>query len=155
MGNNFDMKVLPTTMEDVRVEDSTKNTVNNHKFIDLHFEPKKFLDDLNQTFNSFATRKTIAAGFFNLALVTTNFAQMKQLITKNSWVPLNIVCMTFVGLSLLIQFVVATLLVFLAKSGEFIDEDKRNQLIRSNNVTTFLVLIVTILNIFINVFIMI
>ena len=63
--------------------------------------------------------------------------------------------MTFVGLSLLLQFVVAILLVFLAKSKEFIDEDKRNKLIRSNTVTTFLVLIVTILNIFISVFIMI
>jgi hypothetical protein len=149
-GNHIDMKVIPTTMDDVKIEEPNRT-----RGLNLHFEPKIFLDELNKHFNSFATRKTIAAGFFNLALVTTNFAQMKQLITKNAWVPLNIICMTFVGLSLLLQFVVATLLVFLAKSGEFIDEDKRNQLIRSNNVTTFLVLIITILNIFINVFIMI
>jgi hypothetical protein len=85
--------------------------------------------------------------------VATNFAQMKQMITKNSWIPLNIVILTFVCLSLLIQFIVATVLVFLAKEGEFIDEDKRNQLIRSNNGVTILVLIVSIINIFINIFI--
>lgn len=151
-GNNIEMKVVPTTMEDIHIEDSSKRTA--HVF-HLPFEPKKFLDELNKNFNSFATRKTIATGFFNLALVTSNFAQMKQLITKNNWVPINIICMTFVGVSLLLQFVVAIFLIFLAKSGEFIDEDKRNQLIRSNNFTTFLVLVITILNIFINVFIMI
>ena len=81
---------------------------------------------------------------------------MKQLIVtgqSNQWNALNIVLLTFVCLSLLLQFVIATVLVFLAKSGEFIDDDKRNQLIRSNNGATILVLCVSIINIFINVFV--
>jgi hypothetical protein len=107
-------------------------------------------------FNSFATKKTIATGFFNIALVTTNFAQLKQVITlaKNPpWSAQFIVLMAFICLSLFLQFVVAIMLVFLAKQGEFIDEEKRNALIRSNNTTTILVLIITVINIFISVFI--
>ena len=40
------------------------------------------LNKLNKVFDSYATKKTIATGFFNLALVATNFAQMKYLISK-------------------------------------------------------------------------
>ncbi len=131
------------------------------------------LKSIADTFNSYATKKTIATGFFNIALVnkqfeitffwffdilnfflkvTTNFQQMKFLITRNIWVPLNIVVMSFIGTSLLCQFVVALTLVIVAKESEFIDEDKRNSLIRKNNFLTLLVLFITILNIFINVF---
>ena len=81
---------------------------------------------------------------------------MKQLIvtgqSSHVWNALNIVLLTFVCLSLFLQFVIAIVLVFLAKSGEFIDDDKGNQLIRSNNGATILVLCVSIINIFINVF---
>jgi hypothetical protein len=41
----------------------------------------------------------------------------------------------------------------LAKKDEFIDEEKRNQLIRHNNGVTLLVLVIAVINIFINVFI--
>ena len=80
---------------------------------------------------------------------------MKQLIVlgNTSWTAINIVILSFVCLSLFLQLVVGIVLVFLAKQGEFIDEDKRNQLIRSNNGVTLLVLFVSIINIFINVFI--
>lgn len=77
---------------------------------------------------------------------------MKQLIGQ-PFTSINIVILTFVCLSLVLQFLVAVVLVFLAKSGEFIDEEKRNQLIRNNNGVTILVLIISIINIFINVFI--
>lgn len=174
---DFDMKILPTTSEqDIRVEsgfnknntykvnkassrteeepneDATKKTVTNTRFFNIG-KPEIDLSGLTNIFNSYATKKTYATGFFNLALVATNFAQMKQLITLAKWVPLNIVLLTFVCVSLLFQFVVAILLIFLAKSDEFIDENKRNQLIRSNTGTTILVLIISVINIFINVFI--
>ena len=92
-------------------------------------------------------------GFFNLALVTSNAAQMKYLISKAQWNGLNITMLTFVCISLLLQFVLGVLLVFLAKQGEFVDEDKRNSLIRSNNFATLLSLAITIVNIFINIFV--
>ena len=78
---------------------------------------------------------------------------MKQLITLADWNPMNIVIMTFIGISLLAQFVVGTALVFMAKKGEFIDEQQRIHLIRQNNFVTLLVLFTSVINIFINIFI--
>lgn len=140
--------------EDTRVVHAHQNKFINIEAITPHID----LKGLTDIFNSYATRKTLATGFFNLALVATNFAQMKSLIAPTqgrttTWTPLNIVLMTFIGLSLLLQFIVGILLVFLAKQGEFIDEEKRNRLIRKNNGATLLVVAISIINIFINVFI--
>lgn len=142
--------------EDFKIEKTQPTRLLNLNIKDIkNFKPLDLLDlkGLTDIFNSYATKKTYATGFFNIALVATNFAQMKQLITKDTWNAINIVIMTFIGLSLILQFLVAILLVFLAKQGEFIDENKRNQLIRSNNGATILVLIISVINIFINVFI--
>lgn len=150
--NNINNNVLD---EDTRVVRAPPPT----KFINFEAITDTIdIKSLTNIFNSYATRKTLATGFFNLALVATNFAQMKQLIAPpqgrtTTWTPLNIVLMTFIGLSLLLQFVVGILLVFLAKQGEFIDEEKRNRLIRNNNGATLLVVAISIINIFINVFI--
>jgi hypothetical protein len=142
--------------EDFKIEKAHPTRLLNLNLKDIkNFKPLDLLDlkGLTDIFNSYATKKTYATGFFNIALVATNFAQMKQLIIKDTWNAINIIIMTFIGLSLLLQFFVAILLVFLAKQGEFIDENKRNQLIRSNNGATILVLIISVINIFINVFI--
>jgi len=142
--------------EDFKIEKTQPTRLLNLNLKDIkNFKPLDLLDlkGLTDIFNSYATKKTYATGFFNIAMVATNFAQMKQLITKDTWNAINIVIMTFIGLSLILQFLVAILLVFLAKQGEFIDENKRNQLIRSNNFATILVLIISVINIFINVFI--
>jgi hypothetical protein len=117
----------------------------NHKPIDV--------DKLSKAFNSYASKKTYATGFFNLALVTTNFSQIKFLITINNWIPLNIVLVSFVGVSIILQFSLAILLIFLVKQGEFVDDEKRDQLIRNNNWATIIILTISIINIFINVFI--
>jgi hypothetical protein len=78
---------------------------------------------------------------------------MKQIvILSRSLSNLEIVLLTCITLSLVLQLAVAVALVFLAKSGEFIDETKRNQLIRNNNWVTIFVLIISIINIFINIF---
>lgn len=113
---------------------------------------------LTTIFNSYSTNKTIAQGFFNISLLTSNFAQMKQLIYPPrsfgaTWPPLAITCMVFIGCSLLLQFVLAVMLVFMAKNGEFLDDNKRNMLIHSNNISMVIVIFITILNICINVFI--
>lgn len=123
--------------------------------------------DLNERFNSYASVKTYANGFFNLALVTTNAVQLKQLIepmptatitqaSPSSQVndrPLNVMLITFVCMSLLLQLVVAVLLVFLARRDEFVDEAKRMAIVRGNNWATLLISTVSIINIFINIFI--
>lgn len=111
--------------------------------------------DLNKQFDSYASVKTYATGFFNLALLTTNAVQLKQLLSTTSLSSngLNILLVTCVCLSLLLQVAVALLLIFLAKQSEFVDEEKRKTLVRGNNWATLLISTVSILNVFINIFI--
>ena len=153
----IDGKSLPNTSSngDATDPDSKKKRLHLAKNINIPLPGINLdidLNKLNKVFDSYATKKTIATGFFNLALVATNFAQMKYLIAKAIWTGLNITLLTFVCLSLFLQFALGTLLVFLAKQGEFIDEEKRDQLIRSNNWATLIALAISIINIFINVF---
>ena len=113
------------------------------------------LKSLNSTFNSFSNKKAYATGLLDLALITTNFAQLKQLIqSKKSaqWEVLDIIVIICVCFSLLLQFLCGAVLVFSAKQFEFTDENKRDASVKLNNMLTLLILVITILNIFINVF---
>lgn len=81
MPNNSNVKIEPTTTLNLdpinlRVNSATlsndldtqKRDANNNRFIDFNevgMDLKKFSD----IFNSYATKKTFATGFFNLALV--------------------------------------------------------------------------------------
>ena len=77
---------------------------------------------------------------------------MKQLtITRNSWTSLNISILVFVCLSLFMQILVALWLVFRSKHNDLLDEDKRDGLIRSNNITTLAVFFIAIFNLYINI----
>lgn len=110
---------------------------------------------LSNVFDSYATKKTFATGFFNLALIATNFKDLKELLMiqhANGWSNLQMTLLTLVCLSLVLQFIVGVVLVFLAKNGEFIDREKREILIRKNNLATLLVLAISIINVFINIF---
>jgi ABC-type sugar transport system permease subunit len=145
-----DIAMVPTTEDPAH--SSTKKGVMKHNFMPFD-EVKK----IASIFNSFATKKTFSTSLFNIALIATNIAQIKQLAApsggrKPNWSAINIVCLVFVCLSLFLQFIVAFVLAFLAKQGEFIDDDARNRLIRSNNFATILVLIISVINIFISVF---
>jgi hypothetical protein len=116
------------------------------------------MKNLTNIFNSYSTNKSIANGFFNISLLSSNFAQMKAILSPpgnktQTWPPLAITSIVFVCVSLLLQFLLAFMLVFLAKNGEFLDDNRRNTLIRNNNLATIVVFFITILNICINVFI--
>jgi hypothetical protein len=110
---------------------------------------------LNTSFNTYATRKTYATGLFDLALLAANFSQLKQLIlsTSTTWTTFDVVLVCFITASLLLQFTIGILLVYIARQNEFIDEIKRVVLVRLNNATTVIILAVTIINIFLSVFV--
>lgn len=91
------------------LDDVIKNTsdAEKQKFLNLQ---RTDLDGLVNMFDSYATKKTYAAGFFNLALIATNFTQLKQLIElvtvgADSLSVINIVVLMFVSMSLLLQVV--------------------------------------------------
>lgn len=113
------------------------------------------IDALINMFDSYATKKTYATGFFNLAMIANNFVQLKDIIDLSQTQRLdflNIIILFFVLLSLVLQIVVGVVLIYLAKTNEFIDKDKRDQLIKRNNAVTFLVISISIINVFLNIF---
>ena len=80
---------------------------------------------------------------------------MKSLLVRNDWIAFNIIVMVSVCLSLILQFIIGVALVYMAKEGEFIDEYKRNELIKKNNFVTLLALIISFINIFLNMFLVV
>lgn len=126
--------------------------VERQRFIDF---TKIDLDGLSSLFDSYATKKTYATGFFNLALIATNFTQLKQLIVLSQTSELdlqNTIVLFFICISLLFQLIVGVVLVFIARKSEFIDDVKRAQLMKSNNALTLLIVTISVINVFINVF---
>ena len=84
--------------------------------------------------------------------IANNFQQLKQItIVRKSWTPLNIIILVFVCLSLLLQFLVAFILIFISKHEDLNNETKRDSLIKNNNVTLLLVVLISIINIGISI----
>jgi hypothetical protein len=166
MNLNSDQDRSEKTIKKTDLNCMIVETSSNHDSSDLSVqraEEQKFIDlngidlkGLSNIFNSYATKKTYATGFFNLALIATNFTQLKQVITACSSMSdvsiTNMVILSFIVISLLLQVFLVVLLVFLAKNGEFYDEEKREQLIKNNNIVTLIVFAISIINVFINVF---
>ena len=135
-------------------EATSRVNVEQTKFINM---PSDSLDlkGLNKSFNTFSARKAYATGLLDLALITTNFAQIKQILTSkktHEWLLLDIFLVVIIGLSLILQFFCGFVLLFSTRTKEFIDEDERKKNLRKDNAFTFLILIITVLNLFINVF---
>jgi hypothetical protein len=113
------------------------------------------LNQINETISSFATNKTFATGLLDIALISTNFQQLKQVILSKKDVPfdtIELVVMFSICLSLILQLICGIFLVFSTRSTDFIDELEMENNVKNNNLITFLILLITILNIFVNVF---
>lgn len=112
------------------------------------------LEALNNSFNFYSNKKAYATGMLDLALITTNFTQLKQQIESKSLEckPLDTIIITCICLSLILQFTCAVLLVFTVKHLDFNNDKIRKRSESLNDITTILILIITIINIFINVF---
>ena len=113
------------------------------------------LNQINETISSFATNKTFATGLLDIALISTNFQQLKQVILSKKDQPfdtIELVVMFSICLSLILQLICGIFLVFSTRSNDFIDELEMENNIKNNNLITFLILLITILNIFVNVF---
>ncbi len=74
------------------------------------------------------------------------------MIDQNKWIASNILITIAISLSLIFQVIIAIILVYLAKQNEFLDERKRRGLLKCNSIVTILILIITSINVFINVF---
>lgn len=148
----MDLPIQHSTTTETDESDYQVQRVEQQRFIKVK---KMDIDALINLFDSYATKKTYATGFFNLAMIANNFVQLKEIIdlSQNQKLDiLNIIILFFVILSLVLQIVVGVVLIYLAKTNEFIDKEKRDQLIKKNNAVTFLVITISIINVFLNIF---
>lgn len=110
--------------------------------------------DLNSSFNTYATRKTITGGLFNLSLMTANFTQLKDIVTAKppDWNGVNIVLVVFICISLTLQVIVACLFLYIGRKSNVIND--KNEFIKqsANDWALLIVFVITVVNIFITVF---
>ncbi|XP_060691548.1 ninjurin-1 [Hemiscyllium ocellatum] len=102
-------------------------------------------------FNHYANKKSAAESMLDIALLMANASQLKAVVDQgphfNYYIPLIIL----ISLSLLFQLIVGILLIFIVKY-DLNDRNKQAKLDVLNNITTGLVFIIVIVNIFITAF---
>ena len=141
-----EMKNSNEENENMMQKNSTKNLKTESS--DFHVQPSHR--------HTFASRKSYATGLLDIALITSNFAHLKQIFKNKesiSWNILDVVLLCLIAVSLLMQLICGMWLVFLPIKKEFKDEMEKEKHKLRENVFTFLILVITIINIFINVFI--
>lgn len=140
---------------------TTKKTSFNLDPVAITFEAIQMdKQELTHKFNSYATVKIYAIGFFTLILMTTNVVQLKQLISPShqapitEWTPRTVLLLFFICTSILFLIVISILLVInVKKQDEFGMDDKRKRIVQINNLTTLFISIMAVFNVIINVLI--
>ncbi|CAF0832486.1 unnamed protein product [Didymodactylos carnosus] len=102
-------------------------------------------------YNLYATKKTIGHGMLEFALLTSNAMQLRTLIIQKHRNVLWTVSIILVCVSILLQIGLGFLLVLIGK-GDIRNPSKQTKLERLNNLSLFLILLISICNIVINVF---
>ncbi|XP_028574843.2 ninjurin-1 [Podarcis muralis] len=101
--------------------------------------------------NHYANKKSAAESMLDIALLMANASQLKAVVdqgpTFSTYVPLVVL----IGISLSLQIIVGVLLIFLVKY-DLNNPAKHGKLDFLNNLTTGLVFIIVVVNIFITAF---
>ena len=123
-----------------------KNFVNMEKFS---------INEIMDMWDMYATKKTATAGFFNIALMTSNLAQlnMKIKVQKLEYSLMDFVVVGAVLISLLLQVLAGIVMVFLGKNKLAENEKIKRMLVKNNDMVTLMVFAIFLINIFINIFI--
>jgi hypothetical protein len=119
--------------------------------IEENTNPPNTLDHGKTTVNQYATKKTLAVGNLEIALLTTNAVQLKTLLGHKTnkdalwWVSFVLVCA-----SLIIQLINACILVLLGKD-DISKEREQHRLVSLNNFSLILSIFVTVINVVLNI----
>lgn len=107
----------PRSRRESRLEESRRkeSRLEERKY---SFEEEPHADDVDMPdINVYQQRKTVAQGMMDIALFTANATQLKYSIRQRNESTLNMVCLVFISLSLVLQVCVSLNIVHL----EFID----------------------------------
>jgi len=108
--------------------------------------------DGDSRFNvNYATKKNIAQGMMDIALLTANASQLRYVMRSPYWDVYHKVNVTLISLSIALQIVVGVVLIFVGRFDfKRLEERKRTQ--NMNNIVVALIFTITVVNIFIATF---
>ncbi|XP_032997761.1 ninjurin-1, partial [Lacerta agilis] len=101
--------------------------------------------------NHYANKKSAAESMLDIALLMANASQLKAVVDQGPTFPTYVPLVVLIGLSLSLQIIVGVLLIFLVKY-DLNNPAKHGKLDFINNLTTGLVFIIVVVNIFITAF---
>uniref|UniRef100_A0A3B4TN58 Ninjurin 2 n=1 Tax=Seriola dumerili TaxID=41447 RepID=A0A3B4TN58_SERDU len=114
-----------------------------------HTNKKKNTSNLNM--NLYATKKTAAEGMLDIALFLANITHMKTVIEQGAGYRYYVAVLTLISFSLALQIVAGILIIIIARR-DVSEEVNQKRLDSMNNITTILVFLIFVTNIFISVF---
>ncbi|XP_015791429.1 ninjurin-2 isoform X2 [Tetranychus urticae] len=101
--------------------------------------------------NIYATRKTVAQGMMDIALMTANASQLKFILINSSNHRYFAVSLSLLTISIILQIVVGIILIFLGRWNINFRGDHRKAE-NANNAVLILIFLITIVNIMITSF---
>ncbi|KAJ3647306.1 hypothetical protein Zmor_019190 [Zophobas morio] len=102
--------------------------------------------------NKYATKKTIAQGLLDVALLTANASQLKYVLQVGEKHEFYALMLTLISISIVLQVVQAILCVVLGASLSLNNEDDHNSAEKANNVILCLNIVLMADNILISSF---
>ncbi|MCI4389918.1 hypothetical protein PGIGA_G00116880 [Pangasianodon gigas] len=101
--------------------------------------------------NHYANKKSAAESMLDVALLMANASQLKAVLEQGPTFSFYAPLITLISISLILQIVVGVLLIFIVK-WNLNDESRHYQLNVLENVSTALVFIIVVVNVFITAF---
>ncbi|KAG8187170.1 hypothetical protein JTE90_020045 [Oedothorax gibbosus] len=101
--------------------------------------------------NVYATKKTIAQGLLDVALLTANASQLKYLLQVGKEHEFYYVMLTLISLSIILQMCLGTVLLIKARC-DINDQCQQQRADRLNNASLWIVFVSTVIHAFLSVF---
>ncbi|XP_026791524.1 ninjurin-1 isoform X2 [Pangasianodon hypophthalmus] len=101
--------------------------------------------------NHYANKKSAAESMLDVALLMANASQLKAVLEQGPTFSFYAPLITLISISLILQIVVGVLLIFIVK-WNLNDESRHYQLNVLENISTALVFIIVVVNVFITAF---
>uniref|UniRef100_A0A3P8S0B6 Ninjurin 2 n=1 Tax=Amphiprion percula TaxID=161767 RepID=A0A3P8S0B6_AMPPE len=105
----------------------------------------------NLNMNLYATKKTAAEGMLDIALFLANITHMKTVIEQGAGYRYYAAVLTLISFSLALQIVAGILIIIIARR-DLNEEANQKRLDSLNNITTIIIFLIFVTNIFISVF---
>ncbi|XP_074027377.1 ninjurin C isoform X2 [Leptinotarsa decemlineata] len=102
--------------------------------------------------NKYATKKTIAQGLLDVALLTANASQLKYVLQVGEKHEFYVLMLCLIIISILLQVVQGCICILLGSSLNLNKEDHQDNANTANNVVLCINVILMVLNILINAF---